>query len=119
MVRCEQNSVVFMVTYFDPPPSSIALDVAERTLEKDRDLSVRSIQGTLKSNEKISIQSSGTAWPGLACVFENDALRYTTRAYVVGTRVYTLQVASTIDHDHAADAGRFFESFKLAENPGK
>jgi hypothetical protein len=115
IVTCDYNGANFMATYFDPPPQAIASDVVEATMRRDRDSAIRDIQGTLKSDEKITIQKGGRAWPGLASVMENESGMYTSRLYNVGTRMYSLQVVHPKGQDRSADIAKFFDSFKVSE----
>ncbi len=114
IVSCDHDGANFVVTYFDPPANAIAPEVVEATIKRDRDMSVQDIQGTLKSEEKVTIQKGGKDWPGLASVMGNDSSLYTSRLYAVGGRMYSLQVMHPKSQDLTADAKKFFDSFALA-----
>jgi hypothetical protein len=116
IVTCEQPASGFTVTYFDPPAQALAPAVVEATMKRDRDMSVQDIQGTLKSEEKVSIKKDGKDWPGLASVMENSAERYTSRLYAVAGRMYSLQVKHPKSQDNAADVTKFFDSFKVSDS---
>ncbi len=117
---CDHNGVSYIVMYFDPPPAAIAPNVVDATLKRDRDSGVQDIQGTLTSEEKISIQKDGHDWPGLASVMENSTHRYCGRQYAVdGRRVYALQAGYARNEDHAADIKKFFDSFKISSSKPK
>jgi hypothetical protein len=113
MVQSDLAGTDFMVTYFDPPPRSIAPAVVEATMRKDRDQAVQGIQGTLKSEEKVTIPQGGQTWPGLASVMESPSGLCTSRLYAVGNRMYSLQVVHPKGQDHAADIAKFFDSFTV------
>jgi hypothetical protein len=114
--KCEQGGVAYWVIYFDPPAAAIAPAVVEATLKRDRDMGVKDKDGTLKSEEKITIKKDGRDCPGLASVIENSERRYHGRQYAVGTRVYALQVEHRRNEDHAADIQKFFDSFKTTDS---
>jgi hypothetical protein len=114
IVSCKQGGTDYTVTYFNPPPAAIAPAVVEGTMKRDRDMSVQDIQGTLKSEEKVTIQKGGKSWPGLASVMENATSSYTSRLYAVDGRMYSMQVVSPKGQDHTADAKKFFDSFEFA-----
>lgn len=115
IIKCNDGTAYFILTFFDPPPRSIAPEVVNATLKKDRDLGLQDIQGTLKSEERITIRKDGQDWPGIASVMENSSFVINGREYAVGSRVYTLQVGYMKGQDHEADVRKFFDSFKISE----
>ena len=92
IVACEHDGVSYTVTYFDPPAHSLPPEVVEATMRRNRDMSIRDIKGSLKSEEKVSIRKDGKDWPGLASVIEGSADVYTSRLSAVGGRMYLLQI---------------------------
>lgn len=112
-ISCDYGGANFSVIYFDPPPRSVAPDVVEATMRRDREVGIQNLQGTLKSETKLTIQKDGHAWPGVESVMENAAGLYTARLYAVGGRMYTLQVTQPKNQDHQADTAKFFDSFAV------
>jgi hypothetical protein len=116
IVSCDQPGANFTVTYFDPPAQALTPDVVEATMKRDRDMSLQDIQATLKSEEKLSMKKDGKDWPGLGSVMETSAELNTSRLYAVAGRMYSLQVRQTKSQNNAADASKFFDSFKIADS---
>ncbi len=114
IATCTEDGADFYVTYFDPPAGSIAPNVAEATMKRDRDMSIQDIQGTLKSEAKVTIPAAGRTWPGLESVMENAASVYKSRLYAVGGRMYSLQVIYPKGQDRSAEITKFFESFEVS-----
>lgn len=114
---CDYGGARYFVTYFDPPPESMAPDVVEATMKKDRDSSLWDIKGSLKSEKKITIKKGTETWPGLESVAEDAVSLWTSRVYAVGGRMYTLQVVHPIHENHAADIAKVFNSFTVSGGP--
>jgi hypothetical protein len=118
IATCDSGGARYLVTYFDPPPQAIAPEVVEATMKRDRDMSLKDIQGTLKKESNVTIESDGQARTGLESVMENAESLYTSRLYAVGGRMYSLQVVHPKVQDHAAEIVRFFDSFKVSGKSG-
>ena len=114
-ISCNDGGITYMLTYFDPPPRAIAPEVVEATLKRDRDSGVRDINGTLKSEEKITIRKDGKDWFGIASVMENSSNLYNGRQFATEKRVYGLQASHPKNEDHSAEIKKFFDSFKLSD----
>lgn len=117
IATCEQKNTRYFVTYFDPPPGSIAPDVAEGTMKRDRDASIKDVNGTLTSEKRVTIKAGGKEWPGLESVIEDGQFAYAGRLYAVDGRMYTLQVIYPKSEDHAADIAKFYDSFQVTNGP--
>jgi hypothetical protein len=116
IASCEQPDATFTVTYFDPPARALAPGLVEITMKRDRDMSMQDIEGSLRSEKKVTISKDGRDWPGLASVMVNAAEIYTSRLYAVAGRMYSLQVKRPKSKDNEADVTKFFESFKIPDS---
>jgi hypothetical protein len=116
IISCEHLGATFTLSYFDPPPRSIVGGMAQASMKRDRDISIKDIQGSLKSEKNIFIEKDGRGWHGLASVMVNSDDLYTSRRYAAAGRMYLLQVKHAKSQDHAAEIARFFDSFKLSES---
>lgn len=112
------DNLVFSVNYTDYPKDLMeALQTEEQTqqfLIDSREGAVANINGSLVSSKEIEI----TGGDGLRFDIAIMDGAYTVRMnyYLVGIRVYAIQVISKTDVQNNDDSKRFFDSFKLIES---
>jgi hypothetical protein len=107
------EGVTFSVSTADYPESIIASIAPTSFLNSVRDGVVKQLQGTVKSEEEITLDG----YPGKAFTAESSRGEVKVRNYLVGPRLYTLLVVYNPSIGAPAQADTFLGSLALVNPP--
>jgi hypothetical protein len=102
----------YALSYADYPANNVD---PQETLDKVRDGAVNGIKGQLVKSTNITHKS----YPGREFQATVGDGLYTSRVYLVGTRLYQMVAMGPKDRISAADINRFLTSFELKTATGK
>ena len=118
-LRTENDSLghaFFAVSYCDYPDGSFPSDsvsLIKEFLDVTMEQGTSAIEGTLVYSDQISIDDHpGRFW---RIHYDEDRSVLKTRAFLVGDRFYTVQIAVRNTHAQEDFVDRFLESFRLLE----
>ena len=105
----ETPSALYMATFMDYPADLISAAPPDKLLDGGRDGLLRGGH-TLRSEKRLTIAQS----PGREYVIaRTDNIVIVTRAFLVATRVYLIQVYGRPGVEQHPDTAKFLESFRL------
>ncbi len=117
-VELEQGRLAYLFSFTDYPPGFGKLATPEKALDGAREGMLKAVSGKLVREEKIKIDG----FPGRYLVYsgQQDNQTYTGNAkvYLVGDRLYQLQVLGFPGAFNQANADKFFKSFKRVKPAG-
>jgi len=106
------SNTAYMASYGDYPEEIIKNSNSDKMLNGSRDGIVKSINGKLDREKKITIDKH----PGRDITIVTDKAAVHERLYLVNCRLYQLVVASTSKEFVAGkDAEKFLDSYKLTD----
>ncbi|MFV0445229.1 MAG: hypothetical protein ACK5Q5_16755 [Planctomycetaceae bacterium] len=112
MSEIENGSVAFSVAFNDYPPSIQQAD-PNLVLDGGRDGAKENLKGTVVSEISLTYQGAPGREFTIISDLQGQKLFYHTRIFLIGTRLYQMQIVrlgeTPID---IADAVRFFSSFE-------
>ena len=109
----QANSTTFTIGWVDYDSKSKFASQSE--LNANRDNFIKEIKGKLMSSNNGTFDG----YQGLEFVAESGDTVYKSRIVIVGRRPYRVITGTTKGVDDSANTTRFFESFKITQQPPK
>ncbi|MBI5917556.1 MAG: hypothetical protein HY842_19480 [Bacteroidetes bacterium] len=110
------ENLFYMVSYCDYPPGVVFADstgLAEEFFQNTMEAAAESVEGEILYSADIQLDKyPGKQW---RIDYLDGKAVIKTKAYLVGSRFYSLQTIAWKDKSLNADATRFFDSFRLVE----
>ena len=107
----ERENAVYMIVYSDYPTDVVAQSDPESMLNGARDGAVSNVQGTLVSEEKITIDDHPGR--GLKITSSDGEATIYSNVYLVNNRLYQIMVVIPSSTNLSNEASNFLNSFKL------